>query len=146
MTVSYLIPFPIKDLIKESEDKKWLFLPCIMADAGECMGTEWDPAGEGTKNPGEETPCWAAEEGELDPRKPEPGEGWGNMAGEGFMPGRGGGEAREKPVAAGLATKPPPCPLVCSGKELIHKIWDAYKDTSFAHNLLWGLYWGLFLI
>lgn len=41
------------------------------------------------------------------------------MAGDGFMPGKGGGEARENPVAAGLATKPPPCPLVCSGIQMV---------------------------
>lgn len=101
-----------------------------MAEAGECMGTECGPAGEGTKNPGEETPCWAAEEGELDPRKPELGEGWGSMAGEGFMPGRGGGEAREKPVATGLATNPPPCPLVWSGAEIMHSEYRMYMKTS----------------
>lgn len=48
----------------------------------------------------------------MEPKKPEPGEGWGSIAGEGFMPGSGGGEAKEKPGCAGLATNPPPWPLV----------------------------------
>ena len=46
------------------------------------------------------------------------------MAGEGFMPGRGGGEAKEKPVCAGLATNPPPWPLVWRGGDtdyMIHR-------------------------
>lgn len=83
----------------------------MSAEAGECIGTEWGPNGEGARNPtGDATLYWGAE-GEFAPKNPELGDWWGNIAGEGFIPGREGGEAREKPLVAGLDTKPP-CPLV----------------------------------
>lgn len=98
---------------------------CKSVEAGECMGTECGPAGEGARNapgPGEATPCCWAAEGELEERKlvpaPPPllGDVWGSMvAGEGLGLRIGGGDARENPLVAGLDTKPawppPPCQI-----------------------------------
>ena len=83
-------------------------------DAGEWDGKLWDPpTGDwAVKKFGEATLCIGAD-GELPVINPPLGDGWDiNPAGDGFILGRLGGEARGKAPPAGLAlnpTWPPAC-------------------------------------